>query len=172
MANHRPALILALLATITIGSTLNAADPPETVCGDHNNDGSVTATDALFVLQEAVGIHTTISCGTSVTTTTVEPPECLQCASVTTHTLGAPCLDCRIYDPPDCGPGPCDNEAHSCAPGPSGQCECVGPQLPCQQVGYNTGHCGGTCPPPLTCQFVSRIMTDGCAEAHARCACF
>ena len=57
---------------MTLALTLLAA-PAFAVCGDVNDSGDVTATDALMVLQKAVGQNVTLTCtggGTPTTSTT------------------------------------------------------------------------------------------------------
>jgi hypothetical protein len=49
-------------STTTSTTTTTTTLPSSGVCGDHNGDGAVGATDALLVLQKAVGANIDLQC--------------------------------------------------------------------------------------------------------------
>lgn len=66
----------AILLAASVALCLYASPAVAQICGDLDNSGRVAATDALLLLQRAVGLRVTL--------------HCRECSSTTTTTFGSP----------------------------------------------------------------------------------
>ncbi|MBC8293468.1 MAG: hypothetical protein H8E45_09935 [Proteobacteria bacterium] len=140
--------LAAMLATTAMLATATPAQSFHP-CGDVNSDATVSAVDALIVLQKAVGLlpaamlchDCCASTTTSSTTTTTLSP------TTTTLPPALPCEDPGVTPPTcsgDCPPGlGCSDIGHGCT--------CLPEVLPCVDPGTMAPMCDGACAPGELC---------------------
>ena len=119
-------MIYCCAATVMIALLSRDAEA-QNVCGDHNSDGSVTATDALKVLAKAIGLDAGLQCvctttSTTTSTTSSHADECFgdaDCAPEHDWPEGYVCASFKCVE--------CDSNSH-CDPGQICDLgECVAP---------------------------------------------
>lgn len=175
-------VVLAVVAAVVVGIDPVSAGPEPPVCGDVDASGTVAASDALRVLQSAVGLQVELLCADCPgTTTTTMPAFCR---------FTAFCPAGKFCDRPGCvSDGACLPRGQVCECEFTASCaqvcgcdgihydsSCAANRLavsvagpaPCAGSCFNDGHCsagefclfGSTCEGTGTCE--SRSPTCGC----------